>query len=1212
MKKRSLSLALVVIMLLGLLPAALAEGKAQGLTPESSRGSTIENTSTHSHLVCGTAVGGVCAHAGTKHRDAASFLPLTADSDGNLCVNGVKTNTNVLPQGNYYLPEDVYLNSALTIGEADEIQTVNLCLNGKVLGLKGTVKDRVVVVSADAILTLGDCGFEKHYFAQERGSNYWKLQSDTGEHCVTGGVITGGEAPAREHGGGVRVEGCLNMFGGNIAGNNVGSSCSGGGVFVYGDAGSQLQSPSILGRFNLYGGTICYNSANNGGGVATDVSDASAGNGIFTMYAGVIEFNHAISGGGIYNYGWTVIENGAIRNNTAVGAFGMGGGGGIYQGGNMLILNDGSITDNTSDRGGGVFATKALAVNGGTISGNIANTKGSGNALYANKCEVNLTGSTEITGSGGAALKTFNATVGISGGTYDFDPGAYVPEGYSVTKIDGGYAVTASDAPPTAVAEIGSEKYTSLQKAVNAATNNVQTTVALLADTREHLEIGTGQNVVLDLGGKSVDGTVIVKTGAAVSFTGGGAVNALTVEDGFASVAKAAGITLPAPDSYTWSGTDPQQLTSPVAAALTAVDGVVYANVGQSERYDTAEELKNYVKGIAVSAVNNSEVTVSVRQAAAGGFFKGSPGDDQNPDGVDGYYKFTVTVGIGARSKTTGEKTVYIKYVKSDDAGVTSVKVADVAVEGWTEQSGTMVAAVEVPYGTVLNESSIAITPARRASVSNKAYSDGNKKFSFAVMSENGQVVKNYEVTVTFAAPDEYAVTLGSVGGGSIAIDEGQMVAQDAEVTITATPETGYQLEALSVYKTGDDTVLVSVVNNKFTMPAFDVTVSARFGKTQAALDSDVLAALADVNGAPYPAAVTMEQMNTVQALHAAVYKIAEDAVSVEGVTLTVTDISFAAAVAGSAGNLEGTKGGYTFRITVSKGEQCQTTGVKRVEITAAACSAPPATALDTAKAAAKSELAGYKNMADYRAAQQLRLVQLVSTGCAAIDEAISVENVNALLAAYKAAMDAVKTHAQLAWEEMQYPIFPDDPAIDTADPDDVPEEIEVEHPFTDVPAGEWYSAGVQYVYAHGLMNGLEDTAFGWDKPANRAMIWTILARLSGVDTSTGVTWDAVGREWAIASGVSDGSASQRDISREELVTMLWRFAENPEVDAFELGELSAYPDGMNVSSWAQRAMAWALSVGIINGVDGTLSPQAGASRAAVATILMRFCENSK
>ncbi len=162
--------------------------------------------------------------------------------------------------------------------------------------------------------------------------------------------------------------------------------------------------------------------------------------------------------------------------------------------------------------------------------------------------------------------------------------------------------------------------------------------------------------------------------------------------------------------------------------------------------------------------------------------------------------------------------------------------------------------------------------------------------------------------------------------------------------------------------------------------------------------------------------------------------------------------------------------------------------------------------------------------------------------------------------------------------------------------------------PFTDVAEGDWFYDYVEYVYANGLMDGTSDTTFEPNANMTRAMVWAILARIDG-ETVTGANWVETAREWAMANGVSDGENANGYVTREQLATMLWRYAGEPASSY----SLSAFTDADSVSDYAATAMAWAVEHGIITGVtDTTLVPQGTATRAQCAAMLMRFVENVK
>ena len=162
---------------------------------------------------------------------------------------------------------------------------------------------------------------------------------------------------------------------------------------------------------------------------------------------------------------------------------------------------------------------------------------------------------------------------------------------------------------------------------------------------------------------------------------------------------------------------------------------------------------------------------------------------------------------------------------------------------------------------------------------------------------------------------------------------------------------------------------------------------------------------------------------------------------------------------------------------------------------------------------------------------------------------------------------------------------------------------------FTDVPAGSWYEEAVNYVHEKGLMNGTSSNAFSPNASTTRGMIVTILARVEGVNTN-GTPWYAAGQKWAMDNGISDGTNMPGVITREQLATILYRYAKQKGYDVSKSAALTAFSDADKVSGYASEAMQWAVAEGLLQGSNGKLDPQGSATRAQVATILMRFMEN--
>lgn len=204
---------------------------------------------------------------------------------------------------------------------------------------------------------------------------------------------------------------------------------------------------------------------------------------------------------------------------------------------------------------------------------------------------------------------------------------------------------------------------------------------------------------------------------------------------------------------------------------------------------------------------------------------------------------------------------------------------------------------------------------------------------------------------------------------------------------------------------------------------------------------------------------------------------------------------------------------------------------------------------------------------------------------------------------------------------------FPFSHASDYAIVIDTDSHEPVELPFTDVPEGAWYEDAAAYVYKHGLMAGTSATTFAPEVTTSRAMIATILWRMAGspvvnyamnyTDVAQG-QWYSEAVRWATSEGVVTGYGNglfgtNDPITREQLATMLWRYAqaEGYDVSIGEDTNILSYTDVAALSEYAIPAMQWAVGAGIINGTgDGsTLTPQGQATRAQAAVMLMRFCE---
>lgn len=159
----------------------------------------------------------------------------------------------------------------------------------------------------------------------------------------------------------------------------------------------------------------------------------------------------------------------------------------------------------------------------------------------------------------------------------------------------------------------------------------------------------------------------------------------------------------------------------------------------------------------------------------------------------------------------------------------------------------------------------------------------------------------------------------------------------------------------------------------------------------------------------------------------------------------------------------------------------------------------------------------------------------------------------------------------------------------------------EAVHPFTDLTGNEAFFRDVMCLLEKGIMNGTSDSTFTPDSTFTRAMLWTVLARINGVDVDGGDPWYGKARAWAMEEGITDGTAPQRAVSVQELAAMLYRQAGTPEISS----ELY----GIKVADWARDGLNWSL---INRLVDLHTSNDASAvfvTRSELAASVARFCE---
>lgn len=259
--------------------------------------------------------------------------------------------------------------------------------------------------------------------------------------------------------------------------------------------------------------------------------------------------------------------------------------------------------------------------------------------------------------------------------------------------------------------------------------------------------------------------------------------------------------------------------------------------------------------------------------------------------------------------------------------------------------------------------------------------------------------------------------------------------------------------------------------------------------------------------------------------------------------------------------------------------------------------------------------------------AQELELVSAKASDASAV-ASINTKTAGEVRMAW---VGSKLTAEQTLMLTLEFSVKSENGSVVTASVSDAPMEIAdgtVEllpyNPFVDID-GHWAEDDILAAYHKGLFLGISATEFVPEREMNRAMFVTTLYRLEGcpkVDISK-LMFEDVPEDsyctaaivWAVEAGVTNGTGETtfepwRSISREEIVTMLYRHAQYKGEDVTASGDLSAFPDVQDISTWATASMQWAVGEGLLIGYpDGTVRPLATATRAQAAAMLCRYAQ---
>ena len=456
-----------------------------------------------------------------------------------------------------------------------------------------------------------------------------------------------------------------------------------------------------------------------------------------------------------------------------------------------------------------------------------------------------------------------------------------------------------------------------------------------------------------------------------------------------------------------------------------------------------------------------------------------------------------------------------------------------------------------------------------------------------------------------------YSVTVASAANGTVAADK--LAAKEGDtVTLAVQPASGYELDTLRVKTQGEDGKTIETTGSgaayTFAMPGGDVTVTAAF-KAVTSTPSSPGGSGSSGSSTTTETTTNPDGSTTTTVTNNATGTVTETTRQPDGSTEVVEtrkDGTVTTTTTDADGNetetVETPDGASETTMERADGASSTTTvsAEGRVEAEVTLPAAVVAAAAESGEAAALP-LPALPVTADRETAPA---VTVSLPGSAAARVEIPVEGATPGVVVLLVAADGTETILK--------DTVTDETGVDvTLKSGDTVKIVDNTKTFSDVPDSYWGANAVAFAASRELFNGTAPATFSPEAAMNRAMIVTVLARYEGVDTDTGDAWYMAGAAWAVETGISDGSNLPGNLTREQLATMLYRYAQYKDYDT-ALGGMAVreFSDYGSISDYAAEAVSWAVDAGILNGVGGNrLAPQGSATRAQVAAMLMRFIE---
>lgn len=825
----------------------------------------------------------------------------------------------------------------------------------------------------------------------------------------------------------------------------------------------------------------------------------------------------------------------------------------------------------------------------------------------------------------GVLYTTAGATWNITGGTFTADPSAYLAKDYKIEMVGSAYGVVPKS---DAVAQNGEKTFVSLQNAINDAKDN--DTITLLKD----VDLGNtvtvaNKTVTLNMAGKTIYNTKVLWDSKPNAWS------LISVrENGNLTITGDGTLKAKADDCYALD-------TQEESAKLTVENGTVIGNISaiyaylgdvtiNGGNYSIQQLNSNNVQdeyGLTINCYDQHYKDKTAKITVTGGYFVHFNPSDNKAEGAgtnfvaDGY--ISVTSNKSGYDYMVAKKTDTGSITVKPDVADPEVTVSDSISEEDKQKVENAAKTVSAPtLGAVAGDKVAAISKTDAESlvaeapnlqnptlyvqtalkVEPTAYSAENKTLALEITPQyrivastaatadgielgdngNAKVVQGYQplditkpIEVTMELPTSFAVN----NGAKLSIQHTKSNGTVEYYTGTVTEQSGKHL--LTFTTNGFSPFVISV-------PAAAIE-SKVYPTLQAAVDSakngDIIDLYKDV--AADTKVTVAKTINFKVDTNSKKFDAAKNIVAGSNTTVKVTGESspytyeFTYTKPSSGGSSGGSSSGKTtYKVTTS--------AVNNGGVNASPSNAEKGATITITLSPDK----GYK------------LDKLTVTD----GSGKTVSTVKKSDTVYTFTMPASAVNVGVSYVKAT--------------------ETPSETKFNDVSANDWFASAVDYVTGKGMMNGTADNTFSPKANTTRGMIVTVLYRLENQPSTSAASFTDVASgayyanavAWANANGIVSGYGSGKfgpndKVTREQLAAILYRYAQYKKYDV-SVGEdtnILSYNDAQSISSYAIPAIQWACGAGVVTGKSGSkLDPKGNATRAEVAAMLMRFCENVK